>query len=259
MISTYVSYKLATNDIDKTIGRISEQADVSREVDYYLENIGDVKSIDDLISDTRLFNFAMKAHGLGDMSYAKAFMKKVLTEGISDSSSFANSLSDTRYADFAGTFNFETFGDAATTFTKAQQGVVDRYLRQTLEEQAGNDNEGVRLALYFQRKADSIDNFYEILADPALSQVVRTTLGLPDSFAAADIDKQVQMFSDRLDLETLGDPEKLDKLLGRFTTMWDVNHSETDTGTTGVLSLFSRSNVVGISPDLMLQIAQLKR
>ena len=61
MISTIVSYRLASNDIDKSIERVSSQATVSREVEYYLENIGNVKSADDLIDDYRLFSFAMKA------------------------------------------------------------------------------------------------------------------------------------------------------------------------------------------------------
>ena len=257
MISTLVSYKLAASDIDKTIQRVSEQPTVSREVDYYLENIGNVKSIKDLTSDYRLFSFAMKAHGLGDMTYAKAFMEKVLTEGTGDGS-FANSLSDKRYADFAETFDFKSFDTAATSFTKTQQGVVDKYLRQTLEEQAGDENQGVRLALYFQRKADNIDSFYQILADPALSQVVRTTLGLPDSIASADLDKQVEMFSKRLDLETLADPDKLDKLLERFTTMWEVNNGAATQQAAGIAQLFNTSSN-GISQDLMLQIAQIKR
>ncbi len=147
---------------------------------------------------------------------------------------------------------------AATSFTKTQQGVVDKYLRQTLEEQAGDENQGVRLALYFQRKADNIDSFYQILADPALSQVVRTTLGLPDSIASADLDKQVEMFSKRLDLETLADPDKLDKLLERFTTMWEVNNGAATEQATGLAQLFDTSSN-GISQDLMLQIAQMKR
>ena len=52
------------------------------ETAYYLKHIGDVKSIDDFIKDTRLFNYAMKAFGLEDMAYAKAFMRKVLVEGV---------------------------------------------------------------------------------------------------------------------------------------------------------------------------------
>ena len=150
------------------------------------------------------------------------------------------------------------FDESTTSFTKTQQGVVDKYLRQTLEEQAGDENEGVRLALYFERKAETIDNFYQVLADKALSKVVRTVLGLPDSIAYADIDKQVEMFADRIDIETLGDPEKLEKLLDRFAAMWDATNSQ-DQAVSGVASLFGASPQSGISEDLLLQIAQLKR
>ena len=258
MISTIVSYRLASNDIDKSIERVSSQATVSREVEYYLENIGNVKTVDDLVDDYKLFSFAMKAFGLEDMTYGKAFMKKVLEEGVDADDSFANSLSDKRYAEFAKTFNFVAFGEATTSFTKTQQGVVDKYLRQTLEEQAGDENEGVRLALYFERKAETIDDFYQVLADPALSKVVRTILGLPDSIAYADIDKQVEMFADRLDIETLGDPDKLEKLLDRFAAMWDATNSQ-EQALSGVASLFGGGRQSGISEDLLLQIAQMKR
>ena len=216
-------------------------------------------TIEDLTSDYRLFSFAMKAHGLSDMTYAKAFMEKVLEEGIDDDRAFANTLSDKRYAEFAKTFNFKSFGEATTSFTKTQQGVVDKYLRQTLEEQAGDENQGVRLALYFERKADTIENFYQILADPALSQVVRTTLGLPESFATVDIDKQVELISDRIDLETLADPDKLDKLLERFTALWDVDHSTESQAVSQIAQLFNTGPQLCISQDLMLQIAQMKR
>ena len=257
MISTLVSYKLVVDNLDTQLQRVSEQPMVGREAEYYLENIGNVKNIQDFVDDYRLFSFAMKAHGLEDMTYAKAFMKKVL-EGGTEDGSFAASLSDPRYAEFAKTFNFKDFGEATTAFTKTQQGVVDKYVRQTLEEQAGDENEGVRLALYFQRKADSISNLYQILADPALAQVVRTSLGLPDSIASADVDKQVEMISDRIDIETFGDPDKLDELLQRFTALWDVDHSAVSQGVANITQLFAGSNQ-GISEDLMLQIAQLKR
>ena len=85
-----------------------------------------------------------------------------LCEGVNADDSFANSLSDSRYREFADTFNFEAFGSAATSFTKANEGTVQKYVRQTLEEQAGDSNEGVRLALYFQRKASDINSYLEI-------------------------------------------------------------------------------------------------
>ncbi|QKV19651.1 DUF1217 domain-containing protein [Oricola thermophila] len=258
MISTLVSYKTVVGNLDTQLERVSSQPMVEREIEYYLQNIGNVKTVDEFVGDYRLFSFAMKAMGLEDMTYAKAFMKKVL-EGGPGADSFAGKLVDRRYVEFADTFNFKDFGESATIFTKAQQGVVDNYIRQTLEEQAGDDNEGVRLALYFQRKADSISNFYEILADPALAQVVRTSLGLPDSIASADIDKQVEMLSERLDIETFGDPDKLDELLQRFAALWDVTNEATVSQEVANVSRLFGGSVQGISEDLMLQIAQLKR
>ena len=108
--------------------------------------------MDDFINDDRLFSFAMQAHGLSDMNYAKAFMAKVLNEGVNADDAFANTLSDSRYREFADTFNFEAFGAAATSFTKANEGTVEKYVRQTLEEQAGDTNEGVRLHFIFSVK-----------------------------------------------------------------------------------------------------------
>ena len=92
MTTTYTNYRLITADIDRSIERISQQPQVQRETDYYLSKIGDIKSIDDFMSDDRIYNYAMKAFGLEDMTYAKAFMRKVLTEGIDTLSRLTNSM-----------------------------------------------------------------------------------------------------------------------------------------------------------------------
>jgi Protein of unknown function (DUF1217) len=50
--------------------------------------------------------FGYSYYGLEDMAYAKAFMEKVLQSDLSDSKSFANTLIDERYRDFAAAFSF---------------------------------------------------------------------------------------------------------------------------------------------------------
>jgi len=257
MLNTYTSYQLIAKDIPKAIDQVEAQPVVKRDTDYYLANIGNVKTIDDFVKDTRLFTYAMKAYGLSDMAYAKAFMVKALTEGVADEDSFANKLSDKKYAAFVKAFNFAAYGPTATLFPAAQQDTVDKYMRQTLEENAGDTNQGVRLALYFQRKAPTITSWYDVLADTALASVVRTALGLPDSFAAADIDKQAQAFEQKLDLTDFTDPAKLDKFLTRFTSMWEINNP-TSTASTSVSVLFAQPTTVGISTDLMMAMQKLK-
>lgn len=106
MINTFTSFHLINRDLSRSLERIQSQPVVQRETEYYQANIGRVTSIKEFVDDDRLFRYAMKAHGLEDMTYAKAFMVKVLEEGVSDPESFANKLTDKRYADFARTYNF---------------------------------------------------------------------------------------------------------------------------------------------------------
>jgi hypothetical protein len=120
VLNTNTSFKLITRDIERSLDRVERDPAVKREAEYYLKNISKVKSVKDFLADDRLFRFAMKAHGLSNMTYAKAFMKKALEEGIDSSQSFANKLADTRYRDFVETFNFARHGETATIFTRAQ-------------------------------------------------------------------------------------------------------------------------------------------
>lgn len=257
MVSTYTSYLTITRDIDLSLERVESQPFVQRETEYYLENIENVKSIDEFVGDRRLFNYAMKAFGLEDMAYAKAFMVKLLEEGVEDSESFANTLSDQRYKDFAETFDFARYGETATVFDRTRQGTVDKYLRQTLEQDAGETNEGVRLALYFERKAPELTSMYGVLADTALAKVVRTSFGLPDSFALLDIDKQVEILEKKLDIEDLEDPEVLSKFLTRFTSLWEIENPTTSS-VSNLSVLFGQPTEFGISTEVLLTIQQLK-
>ncbi len=373
MLSTSMSYRLISRDIDTSLARVADQAAVKRESEYFRTKIGEVKTPEEFVKNTRLFNYAMKAFGLADMAYAKAFMLKAMKEGVDDPESFANKLSDKRYAEFVKVFDFAALGEKATSYNVARDSTVESftarvtangqieesaeakaatayfkgnvggiesidellgnsrlltyamqafsieglgldhatltklleggvadpdspanshsdkkvakfvaafdfaalgestttyvaavddtvagYLRQTLEENAGNQNEGVRLALYFQRKASTIKSFYSILSDPALAQVVRTALGFPDSMAQADIDRQAAAMEKRLDIEDFQDPEKLARFLSRFSAMWDVSEAGAATVTSPALTILSASSGVGISSDTLMAIATLK-
>lgn len=373
MLSTNMSFRLISRDIDASLAKVANQAAVKRESEYFRANIGKIKSPEELVKNTRLFNYAMKAFGLGELTYAKGFMLKAMKEGLDDPNSFANKLTDKRYAEFVKAFNFAALGENATSYNVARDstvksftnrvtafgllaespeakaatahfkanigkidsidgllndsrlltyamqaysieglgldratltkllegGVADSnspanthadknvakfvaafdfaamgekttthvaavdnsvsgYLRQTLEENAGNQNEGVRLALYFQRKAPTLKSFYSVLSDPALAQVVRTALGFPESMAQADVDRQAAAMDKRLDIEDFKDPEKLGKFLSRFSAMWDVSEAATPP-TSPALTILSASSGLGVSSDTLMAIATLRK
>jgi hypothetical protein len=256
VLTTLAGYRLIAADLPRSLNNTAAKPPVARESAYYLAHVEGVKSIDDFLADNRLFAYAMKAFGLGDMAYAKAFMRKVLTEGIDKRDSFANGLSDPRYREFAEAFNFARYGATTTIFDRTRQGTVDRYVRQTLEEDAGQQNQGVRLALYFARKAPAVTSAYGILADAALLKVVQTALGLPPETSLMDIDRQAEMIGKRLDIKDLQDPEKLQTFLGRFASLWEVEHTSAAQVSPAVL--FTQPLELGVGSDLLASLQNLR-
>jgi hypothetical protein len=255
MMATIAAYRTVAMDLPRSLEQIAADPVNARQSKDYLARISDVKSVDDFMRDDRVLTYALKAHGLEEMTYAKAFIRKVLEEGIDGEGAFANKLADSRYRDLAETFNFARHGAATTVFTRAQAGTVEKFNRQALEVQAGADNEGVRLALYFERRAPKIDNTYDILADPALARVARTLAGLPESIGAIDVDKQAAMIEWRIDISEFRQPEKLSRLIERFTALWDVESGGSAIGSTAdELSLFNAPALIGPDGDTLLAL-----
>lgn len=255
MFSTAVGYRIMASDLAAALTRTAGQPDVRRDSDYYLANIAKIKSIDDFLKNDRIFKYAMKSFGLEGMDYAKAFMRKVLMEGIDDPKSFANSLTDPRYRELAETFNFKRYASGATVFDRAQQGTVDRYIRQTLEVQAGQSNEGIRLALYFQRQAEGVESPLHLMADRALLKVTQVALGIAESSGSMDIDRQAEMITRKLDIADLKVPTKLDKFLERFTALWEIENPTPGLDIAPVLG--GSSSAIG--QDLLQQIQNVRR
>jgi hypothetical protein len=253
MLSAAVTYRLYAQDLPKALARAAAEPQTARDTAYYLEKIETVKTVDEFLADRRLYGYAMKAFGLESMTFAKAFMRKALEGGVDEPQSFANKLADPRYREFVETFNFARYGETATIFDRARQGVADRYARQALEQQAGAQSETARLALYFERKAPEITSPYQILADKALTQVFQTVLNLPSATSALDIDKQAEMIKARLDLADLKDAGKVQKLVQRYLALGDA---QTDTSST-VTMLLGRG--ASVDQNLFFTLQSLRR
>ncbi|KQO89259.1 DUF1217 domain-containing protein [Methylorubrum extorquens] len=415
MTDTLTSYRLIAKDLPASLSRKAAEPTVARETAYYEAHIGQVKSVDDLLGDQRLYAYAMKAYGLEDMTYAKAFMRKVLEEGAASAASFANRLADDRYTAFAKAFSFgqgvtatgadpARFGeqaraaslsapklladsydfsgraeasflvesrlDATTTqsvtirlnaqtlagqvanpakVTPAEiaaavaaqieasalkgkvqaglaadgslffettaltdlgadgayggtgrdadtlvnaggpnrtltirnaplsanrtavdvgfgtdlgpdsmaQAVTQAYLRQSLESEAGDADTGVRLALYFARKASTLTSAYDILGDAALSQVANTVIGLPSTSGAATSEalaKRAQLIDRKIDIASFRDPAKLDAFVRRFAAIWDAQNN---TASAPILALFTGTGSLDAETLQSVQTARI--
>lgn len=259
MISTTTRYQVLTSNPVRTRSTIENDPVVKRDTEYYRASIGKIKTVDEFMKDHRLFSYAMKAFGLSDMIYAKAFVKKLLTEGLAKPDSMANKMTNALYKEFAKAFDFAGKGDKATSQPGATTETVDRYVQQTLETNEGKENEGVRLALYFKRKASTITSHMGLLADKAVVTFVQTAFGIPKESSGADLDAQVRQLKKLIDVEDLQDPKKVEKLIQRFSAMWDMNNVSA-ASLNPVLNLFGGGQgEIGFSMDLMMSITKLPR
>ncbi len=125
MLNTTSYFQVITKNLTKTETQTAAQPAVQQATQYFEANIGNVKSVSDLMSNSKLYNYVMNAYGLGDMTYAKGMITKVLEGGVSSSTSLANTMSDTRYKALATAFNFAADGTATTSSSTTIQNTVN--------------------------------------------------------------------------------------------------------------------------------------
>lgn len=223
---TNLSLKLIDRTYDQKIDMIKENGMHKREVEYFSENISKVNSVDDLMEDFRLYSFAMKAYSLDEQIPHRALVKKILQSNLDDPDSLANRVVDTKMKDFAKGMGFFNDGQANlnTVSPSWKEDMVDRYLQVQLETNEGKSNPAVEEAMYFERKAPDITNWYQVLSDEKLSKVFRTAFNMPDAIMGVDIDRQVELFQDKFDIEDFQNEEKVDELINRFAVFSDIKY-----------------------------------
>ncbi|MBY5892122.1 DUF1217 domain-containing protein [Rhizobium leguminosarum] len=240
---------------------LTEATDAANdEITYFREQMATITTASEFLADDRLVSFALEAKGLDPDDVTSDELEKMFSSDLDDDKSYVNKLDDNRFAELVGSFNFDQDGNisADPTGTVQQRGdvleTIDSYVRLTLEDDQGDSNTGVRLALYFERKAPEISNAYDILGDSALFEFFTTTFNLSSYVSNMDVDKQAEMVDNFIDMKDLSDPDKVDDLIQRFTAMYDMANG---TGTTSsALSILTGSAT--ISADTLLAVAQLK-
>ncbi|MBY3045458.1 DUF1217 domain-containing protein [Rhizobium leguminosarum] len=240
---------------------LTEATDAANdEITYFREQMATITTASEFLADDRLVSLALEAKGLDPDDVTSDELEKMFSSDLDDEDSYVNKLDDNRFAELVGAFNFDQDGNisADPTGTVQQRGdvleTIDAYVRLTLEDDQGDSNTGVRLALYFQRKAPEISSAYNILGDSALFEFFTTTFNLSSYVSNMDVDKQAEMVDNFIDMKDLSDPDKVDDLIKRFTAMYDMANG---TGTTSsALSILTGSAT--ISADTLLAMAQLK-
>lgn len=236
----------------------SSKAAAEAEAVYYRDKLQTLETVDQLLSDVRLRNVLLVAEGLRPVDVSTETLRAVLISDLDDPESFANQQTEIGFQKIAGSFNFDADGFIRTNSSKSVQnerGLVETqrlYLTQSVEEEAGQESLGARLALYFERMAPTITSNFDILADDALAQFVRIAFSISEETASSDIDKQKQMLDRYLDVDDLLDPEKVDTLVRRFLALYDLENGAQDP----LLTLLSGNTSINF--ETVATLAQLR-
>lgn len=237
-IGGVAGWRFLERTVDTQRAAHSEGVAIKRDLDYFRENIGKIDTAEELVSDFRLLSVALGAFGLGDDIGSKFLIRKVLEEGTIEPESLANRLSDKRYRDLSSAFGFGDFDVPSSKLSTFADTIEARYLDRKFEEDMGQTNETMRLALNAQRELPELaggsesnrTKWFNVMGNPPLRKVMETALGLPTAFATFPVDRQIEIFLDRSesifgtnDLSELVKEETLDRVLDRFTALDDIS------------------------------------
>ncbi|MEO1001224.1 MAG: DUF1217 domain-containing protein [Pseudomonadota bacterium] len=207
--------------------------EITRDLAYFRENIGAVTTAEELVTDRRLLKVALGAFGMGEEIEKRAFLRRILEEGTLDPEAFANRFVDPRYREFAAGFGFGN-GVPETLFPDFADRIADRYTVRAFEAAVGESDTTMRLALNFRREIGEIaaspgnaeTRWLKIFGSTPMRDVMLTALGIPQETSGLDIDKQVEVLTDRArDIFGAADPaelaqrETVDFVLRRFLTL----------------------------------------
>ena len=223
-LGTQLGIKLFEATRDKQIDLVARDALSARQIAAFSERIGSIGSAKELIADTEVYTFVMRAFDLEDQIFGKALIRKTLESDMTDSGALVNRLTDQNIKTMYKTLGFAPGGGGSANLADPdwQANMIDRFKERIVLNNAAEDNEGAGLALDFKAKASGINSWFDVLKDRDLGKFMRRALGVPDAVIGVDIDRQAEIFAQKFDITKFKDPAEVDKLISRFAAVYDV-------------------------------------
>ncbi len=241
--------------IDRQEEVFAKSPDISRDIEYFRNNIQNIETLDDLMQDRKILKVALGAFGLGEEISKGAFVRKIIEEGTEDGS-FAKRLNNSDYIALARTFDF-TEGSLSLSQADIDK-ISSQYERQNFEIEVGNVDDSMRLALNFQREIQdfvgqgSSENagWFKLMGSVPMRTVLEGAFNLPQEFAALDVDRQKDILADKAQqafggksIEVFREPEAVEKVIKDYLLREQIN-SGPSASTPGfaALSILGQSN-----------------
>lgn len=258
-MTTAGTYLLVSKNLDRWRAIAAGAPEVASETKYFKANIGKATSIEALLKDRRLLNYAMKAFGLGDRTNAIGLMRKTLEQGVDSPKDLARTLNNPGILAFANAFDYAG-AKAEVNSEDFIKTITGRYVEQAMQAEQGKSNPGVELALYFRERAPQLTSVYGVLADKKLLEVVQTALKIPTASSRQPIDTQARLLKAKLNVEDFKDQKKLDRFIGRFAAMYDLaNPGAGSTPSANGNAILYSASFLGADQPISVDISLLLR
>mgnify|MGYP005853489189 CR=1 FL=1 len=256
-IGGYAGWAFLKRTMAKQTATFNAQPSIKRDEDYFREKIGSVTTAEQLVNDPRLLRVALGAFGLDADIGNKFFIRKILEGGTLKPDSLANKLANKQYAKLASTFGFGNFSTPSTKLSDFAEKILTPFKNQQFAVAVGNQNEDMRFALNIEQElpalakssASPLAQWYTVLGNPPMRRVFERAFGLPVSFGAIDLDKQVETLQNRVrsafgssDLAQFSDPKKVDKLVRQFLVRSELAENTSTIGSTNVALMLLQQN-----------------
>jgi len=219
--------------------QVEENLEISRA--YFTENIGRITSAEELLLDPELRQVATTAFDLGDRARSTTLLRRALEEDPAEATALSNVLNDRNLRAFSMAFAFyETETSTVLQTEGFASNITEQFRWQRFEDAVSDVNEAIGAALKFQRSLPELAandlsetaKWYNVLGSTMMREVFETALSLPDGFSQIDLDKQVEVISDRarqrFGIETfsdLQDPKTLNGIIQSYLLQDQISQS----------------------------------
>lgn len=230
-------WRFLNRTLDAQQASFARNPQLQREVEHFRQTAAELDSPAALVDDRRALTVALGAFGLDEDINARAFILRVLEDGTEDRRALANRLADKRYLAFAEAFGFGGDDLPRTSEPGFAERITEAYSARRFEAAVGATDESMRLALAARRDLaalaarDGSDRaqWFQIMGAPPLRKLFETAFGLPASFGALDLDRQLDILRSRAQrhlgssaVAQFRDPERIEALIERFVQRADL-------------------------------------
>ncbi|MGH1576805.1 DUF1217 domain-containing protein [Planktotalea sp.] len=237
-----VAWRNLQRTLPTQLDAFAESSEQKRLVDHFEQSAPSLKSAESVVADRQVLTVALGAYGLQDDLENRYFIKRVLSEGTSDSDALANRMTDSRYKRLASDFAMDGLSSLVGVLPSTAENITNQFTEQAFAVAVGNVDENLRLALNAQTEFERLGaldvsndaKWYLIMSSAPLRSVVESALGLPSSFGQLDIEKQLEVFQEKSlsnfgtdQVDDLAQTDTRSDLIDRFLLMEQISQGQT--------------------------------